>query len=101
MKNLRVCGDCHRATKLIAAIRQCEIIVRDANRIHHFHKNGQSHGGDSIETTSTLFIFGGLAGSGQALNDTWSWSTKSEQWTEIICRNVPRARLDFAYWLIE
>ncbi|CAF1456564.1 unnamed protein product [Adineta ricciae] len=40
-KNLRVCGDCHRATKLIAAIRQCEIIVRDANRIHHFHKNGQ------------------------------------------------------------
>jgi hypothetical protein len=30
-----------RATKLIAAIRQCEIIVRDANRIHHFYKNGQ------------------------------------------------------------
>ncbi|CAF2852964.1 unnamed protein product [Rotaria sp. Silwood2] len=40
-KNLRVCGDCHRATKLIAAIRQCEIIVRDANRIHHFYKSGK------------------------------------------------------------
>ncbi|CAF0885705.1 unnamed protein product [Adineta ricciae] len=40
-KNLRVCGDCHRATKLIAAIRKCEIIVRDANRIHHFYTNGQ------------------------------------------------------------
>ncbi|CAF4461467.1 unnamed protein product [Rotaria socialis] len=40
-KNLRVCGDCYRATKLIATIRQCEIIVRDANRIHHFYKNGQ------------------------------------------------------------
>ncbi|CAF0963616.1 unnamed protein product [Adineta steineri] len=40
-KNLRVCKDCHRATKLIALIRQCEIIVRDANRIHHFYKNGQ------------------------------------------------------------
>ncbi|CAF1298082.1 unnamed protein product [Rotaria sordida] len=40
-KNLRVCGDCHQATKLIAAIRQCEIIVRDANRIHHFYTNGQ------------------------------------------------------------
>ncbi|CAF3517232.1 unnamed protein product [Rotaria socialis] len=40
-KNLRVFGDCHRATKLIAKIRQCEIIVRDANRIHHFHTNGQ------------------------------------------------------------
>ncbi|CAF1006799.1 unnamed protein product [Adineta ricciae] len=39
-KNLRVCGDCHRATKMIAQIRQCEIIIRDANRIHHFHRNG-------------------------------------------------------------
>ncbi|CAF0805328.1 unnamed protein product [Adineta ricciae] len=40
-ENLRICGDCHRATKLIANIRQCEIIVRDANRIHHFYRNGQ------------------------------------------------------------
>ncbi|CAF3517094.1 unnamed protein product [Rotaria socialis] len=40
-KNLRICGDCHRATKLIAAIRECEIIVRDAHRIHHFYTNGQ------------------------------------------------------------
>ncbi|CAF4067259.1 unnamed protein product, partial [Adineta steineri] len=39
--NLRVCGDCHRAIKLIASIRHCEIIVRDANRIHHFSTNGQ------------------------------------------------------------
>lgn len=59
-KNLRICGDCRKydsdssvtivllmnlfvdgATKLIAKIRQCEIIVRDPNRIHHFQKNGQ------------------------------------------------------------
>ncbi|UJR34285.1 hypothetical protein I4U23_021689 [Adineta vaga] len=40
-KNLRVCGDCHRATKMIAKIRQCEIVVRDANRIHHFSSHGQ------------------------------------------------------------
>ncbi|CAF1407090.1 unnamed protein product, partial [Adineta steineri] len=40
-KNLRICGDCHSAIKLIANIRQCEIVVRDANRIHHFFKNGQ------------------------------------------------------------
>ncbi|UJR29305.1 hypothetical protein I4U23_010519 [Adineta vaga] len=40
-KNLRICGDCHQATKLIAAIRQCEIVIRDANRIHHFDKNGR------------------------------------------------------------
>ena len=57
-KNLRVCGDCRESffcvcltlsicvildevTKLIARLRRCEIIVRDANRIHHFHPNGQ------------------------------------------------------------
>ncbi|CAF1012104.1 unnamed protein product [Adineta steineri] len=40
-KNLRVCDDCHESTKLIALIRQCEFIVRDANRIHHFYKNGK------------------------------------------------------------
>ncbi|CAF0947573.1 unnamed protein product [Adineta ricciae] len=39
-KNLRVCGDCHQATTLIAAIRRCQIVVRDANRIHHFHPDG-------------------------------------------------------------
>ncbi|CAF1333189.1 unnamed protein product [Rotaria sp. Silwood1] len=40
-KNLRVCGDCHEARKLIAKIRQRHIIVRDANRIHHFYSSGQ------------------------------------------------------------
>ncbi|KAL7167135.1 hypothetical protein ACSBR2_037749 [Camellia fascicularis] len=38
-KNLRVCGDCHRATKYISAIERREIIVRDTTRFHHF-KNG-------------------------------------------------------------
>ncbi|CAF1264235.1 unnamed protein product [Adineta steineri] len=38
--NLRMCGDCHRATKLIAKIWQCEIIVRDTNCIHHFSSDG-------------------------------------------------------------
>ncbi|KAL8546711.1 hypothetical protein ACS0TY_006438 [Phlomoides rotata] len=36
MKNLRVCGDCHTAIKLISNITGREIIVRDANRFHHF-----------------------------------------------------------------
>ncbi len=59
-KNLRVCGDCRKlyflfiifnnilllflldaATKLIAKIERLDIIVRDANRIHHFFPNGQ------------------------------------------------------------
>eukprot|EP01018_Ginkgo_biloba_P004002 Gb_27891 [translate_table: standard] len=35
-KNLRVCGDCHSATKFISKIAEREIIVRDANRFHHF-----------------------------------------------------------------
>ncbi|PON64602.1 DYW domain containing protein [Parasponia andersonii] len=38
-KNLRVCGDCHRATMFISAIERREIIVRDTTRFHHF-KNG-------------------------------------------------------------
>ncbi|CAF1942653.1 unnamed protein product, partial [Rotaria magnacalcarata] len=40
-KNLRICGDCHSVTKLIAKIRQVDIIIRDANRVHHFFQNGQ------------------------------------------------------------
>ncbi|KAJ8620435.1 hypothetical protein MRB53_028964 [Persea americana] len=39
MKNLRVCSDCHSATKLISKIYDREIIVRDQSRFHHF-KNG-------------------------------------------------------------
>ncbi|KAG0606205.1 hypothetical protein M758_9G122200 [Ceratodon purpureus] len=35
-KNLRVCGDCHTATKFISKITKREIIARDANRFHHF-----------------------------------------------------------------
>ncbi|CAM4982131.1 unnamed protein product [Rotaria socialis] len=40
VKNLRVCGHCHEFTKVIAKIEQCDIVVRDANRIHHFYPNG-------------------------------------------------------------
>lgn len=36
MKNLRVCGDCHSAIKLIAKVTGREIILRDAHRFHHF-----------------------------------------------------------------
>eukprot|EP01018_Ginkgo_biloba_P034643 Gb_30709 [translate_table: standard] len=36
IKNLRVCGDCHSATKFISKIVGREIVVRDANRFHHF-----------------------------------------------------------------
>ncbi|PON84986.1 DYW domain containing protein [Trema orientale] len=36
MKNLRVCGDCHCAIKLIAKIVGREIILRDSSRFHHF-----------------------------------------------------------------
>lgn len=39
VKNLRVCGNCHLATKLISKIFRREIIARDRNRFHHF-KNG-------------------------------------------------------------
>ncbi|KAL4200643.1 hypothetical protein AMTRI_Chr02g254640 [Amborella trichopoda] len=36
VKNLRVCHDCHSATKIIAKIFEREIIVRDRSRFHHF-----------------------------------------------------------------
>lgn len=36
VKNLRVCGNCHSATKLISKIFNREIIARDRNRFHHF-----------------------------------------------------------------
>eukprot|EP01018_Ginkgo_biloba_P019597 Gb_25048 [translate_table: standard] len=40
VKSLRTCGDCHSATKFISKIVEREIVVRDANRFHHF-KDGQ------------------------------------------------------------
>ncbi|XP_057873083.2 putative pentatricopeptide repeat-containing protein At3g23330 [Cryptomeria japonica] len=45
VKNLRVCVDCHNATKLISKIVAREIVVRDANRFHHF-KQGECSCGD-------------------------------------------------------
>lgn len=35
-KNLRVCNDCHRVTKLISKMYDVDIIVRDRVRFHHF-----------------------------------------------------------------
>ncbi|KAI5082014.1 hypothetical protein GOP47_0001757 [Adiantum capillus-veneris] len=45
IKNLRVCGDCHTASKYISKLTRRVIIVRDANRFHHF-KNGICSCGD-------------------------------------------------------
>ncbi|KAJ4977574.1 hypothetical protein NE237_008354 [Protea cynaroides] len=36
IKNLRVCGDCHSATKFISKVTGREIIMRDCYRFHHF-----------------------------------------------------------------
>ncbi|XP_031383069.1 putative pentatricopeptide repeat-containing protein At3g49142 [Punica granatum] len=44
-KNLRICGDCHVAIKLISKITQRGITVRDTNRFHHF-ANGDCSCGD-------------------------------------------------------
>lgn len=45
VKNLRVCHDCHNATKIISKITQREILVRDAVRYHLF-KDGNCSCGD-------------------------------------------------------
>ncbi|XP_011624337.1 pentatricopeptide repeat-containing protein At1g11290, chloroplastic [Amborella trichopoda] len=44
-KNLRVCADCHTATKFISKITERDIIVRDMHRFHHF-KDGDCSCGD-------------------------------------------------------
>ncbi|KAF7848855.1 hypothetical protein BT93_L1511 [Corymbia citriodora subsp. variegata] len=44
-KNLRICGDCHTASRLISKITQREIIIRDTNRFHNF-ANGVCSCGD-------------------------------------------------------
>lgn len=37
-KNLRVCPDCHSAAKFISKMLSREIVLKDANRFHHFRK---------------------------------------------------------------
>lgn len=45
VKNLRVCEDCHSATKFISKVYNRDIVVRDRNRFHHF-RNGLCSCGD-------------------------------------------------------
>ncbi|KAG6433911.1 hypothetical protein SASPL_105530 [Salvia splendens] len=37
IKNLRICGDCHRFVKAVSKFVDCRFIIRDATRFHHFH----------------------------------------------------------------
>lgn len=45
IKNLRICGDCHKVIQFISSFENREILVRDTNRFHHF-KNGICSCGD-------------------------------------------------------
>ncbi|KAK9064911.1 hypothetical protein SSX86_016294 [Deinandra increscens subsp. villosa] len=45
VKNLRICGDCHNAIKIISGLTRREITVRDARRFHCF-KDGRCSCGD-------------------------------------------------------
>ncbi|KAK1422902.1 hypothetical protein QVD17_18191 [Tagetes erecta] len=55
IKNLRACVNCHAAIKLISRLEKREIIVRDANRFHHF-KNGECSCGDYCLITYTDMV---------------------------------------------
>ncbi|CAN6167324.1 unnamed protein product [Urochloa humidicola] len=44
VNNLRICGDCHNAIKLLSKIYGRNIIVRDASRFHHFREGSCSCG---------------------------------------------------------
>ncbi|KAL0344804.1 UNVERIFIED_CONTAM: Pentatricopeptide repeat-containing protein, chloroplastic [Sesamum radiatum] len=41
-KNLRVCGDCHSFTKYVSLVTNRVVVVRDANRFHHFKEGACS-----------------------------------------------------------
>ncbi|WOL09647.1 hypothetical protein Cni_G18400 [Canna indica] len=43
-KNLRVCNDCHEASKFISRLVGRQIILRDTKRFHHFHDGSCSCG---------------------------------------------------------
>ncbi|KAJ9185806.1 hypothetical protein P3X46_005397 [Hevea brasiliensis] len=45
VKNLRICDDCHTATKLLSKVYGRTFVVRDRNRFHHF-KEGSCSCGD-------------------------------------------------------
>ncbi|GKV11437.1 hypothetical protein SLEP1_g22698 [Rubroshorea leprosula] len=45
IKNLRACVNCHEASKLISKLVNRQIVMRDANRFHHF-KDGVCSCGD-------------------------------------------------------
>ncbi|KAK6139948.1 hypothetical protein DH2020_026324 [Rehmannia glutinosa] len=36
IKNLRICGDCHVFVKSVSRFVNCQFVVRDATRFHHF-----------------------------------------------------------------
>ncbi|TMW89000.1 hypothetical protein EJD97_017781 [Solanum chilense] len=42
VKNLRICGDCHTVIKFISSITNRKIVIRDANRFHHFNEGACS-----------------------------------------------------------
>ncbi|KAJ0972182.1 hypothetical protein J5N97_020141 [Dioscorea zingiberensis] len=43
-KNLRVCGDCHTALKLVAKVYGRRVVLRDANCFHHMEEGACSCG---------------------------------------------------------
>ncbi|CAA7391893.1 unnamed protein product [Spirodela intermedia] len=45
-KNLRICGDCHQALKLVAKVYGRVVVVRDAACFHHFGREGICSCGD-------------------------------------------------------
>eukprot|EP00246_Nothoceros_aenigmaticus_P004729 TRINITY_DN163_c0_g1_i1.p1 TRINITY_DN163_c0_g1~~TRINITY_DN163_c0_g1_i1.p1 ORF type:complete len:328 (-),score=68.69 TRINITY_DN163_c0_g1_i1:470-1453(-) len=43
-KNLRMCNDCHSATKIMSKLERRDIVVRDAHRVHRFMDGSGSCG---------------------------------------------------------
>ncbi|KAF9614641.1 hypothetical protein IFM89_019618 [Coptis chinensis] len=78
IKNLRVCLDCHNATKFISKITERVIVVRDANRFHHF-KDGICSCGDFCSNLSPPFKLVSQKKPTSSFASSLSWSSSNSK----------------------
>ncbi|KAL7003538.1 putative pentatricopeptide repeat-containing protein [Sarracenia purpurea var. burkii] len=85
-KNIRVCGDCHMAIKLISKIAKREIIVRDTNRFHHFQNGDCSCSTTTVPSVKPTIAINLCQSCAKKLSPSpIAPSTPSEQKGHIVC----------------
>ncbi|KAL0366898.1 UNVERIFIED_CONTAM: putative pentatricopeptide repeat-containing protein [Sesamum radiatum] len=97
-KNLRVCVDCHTATKYMSKILKREIIVRDIVRFHHF-KDGKCSWGllvravvDFIRKYISISYYKGRKA------DHWSGSLRAFVFYVVCSIHIPIPFIKYPLW---